>query len=67
MKYIVHRRLKDTVICGAVNIPAQTEAESQNGRIFCNGKLICLETSEIAHQYFAENESGDGMLRGKLT
>lgn len=67
MKYILHKRLKEAVICGAVNIPARTEAESESGYIICNNRIICFETSEIAHQFFAENEDGDGLLRGKLT
>lgn len=67
MKYIVHRRFKDTAICGNVNIPAMTEVDSIDGNIIFNGKVICFEGSENAHQFFARNDDGNGMLRGKLT
>ena len=34
MQYIVHRRLKDTAICGGVNIPATTICEEICGVIY---------------------------------
>ena len=67
MKYIVHKRFKSKAICGYVNLPALTECECVDGRIVCNGKIICNERSENAHQYFSQNEDGLGMVRGKLT
>ena len=67
MKYIVHRRFKTDAICGRANIPATSECESVDGIIYYQGKPICFETSENAHQFFAENEDGCGMERGKLT
>lgn len=67
MNYIVHRRFKGKAICGDVNIPAMTEAEDVDGVIMYDGKSVCFDTSENAHQYFARNDDGNGMLRGKLT
>lgn len=67
MKYIVHQRFKDIAICGHVNLPAFTECESCDGLIMYKGKPLCYEFSENAHQYFAENEDGDGIKRGNLT
>lgn len=67
MKYIVHKRFKDKAICGYVNLPALTECESSNGVIIFNGKTLCCETSKNAHQHFARNDDGNGMLRGRLT
>ena len=67
MNYIVHRRFKDKAICGDVNIPAMTEVEEVDGVILYDGKPICFVASENAHQYFARNDDGNGMLRGKLT
>lgn len=67
MKYIVHKRFNGKAICGDVNIPAMTKCSEQNGVIYCNGKPICYTTSENAHQYFANNDDGNGMKRGKLT
>ena len=48
MKYIVHKRFKSKAICGYVNLPALTECECVDGRIVCNGKIICNERSENA-------------------
>lgn len=67
MKYVVHRRFKDKAICGEVNLPAMTMCEEANGYIIYNGKMLCAATSENAHQFFARDDDGAGMLRGKLT
>lgn len=67
MKYIVHKRFKTKAFCGDVNIPATTALESMADIIFYDGKPICLETSENAHQFFARNDDGNGMQRGRLT
>ncbi len=67
MKYIAHRRFKGKAICGDVNIPALTEMEDEDGAIFCGVDLLCYDTSENAHQFFARNDDGNGVLRGKLT
>jgi len=67
MKYITHRRFKGKAICGDVNIPALTELENTDGMICYGEKMLCYETSENAHQFFARNDDGNGMLRGKLT
>lgn len=67
MEYLVHRRFKGKSISGEVNLPAGTVCEEIGGVITCDGKPICLIRSENAHQYFARNDDGNGMLRGKLT
>lgn len=67
MKYIAHRRFKSQCLCGQVNIPAMTECELKDGMILYNNQPICLIKSENSHQYFARNDDGEGMLRGKLT
>jgi len=67
VKYIAHRRFKAKAICGEVNIPALTELESTDGIIYYNGKQLCTITSENAHQFFAYNDDGNGLERGKLT
>lgn len=67
MKYVVHRRFKDKAICGEVNLPAMTMCEETNGYIFYGDKLLCIATSENAHQFFARDDDDTGMLRGKLT
>lgn len=67
MNYIAHKRFKDKAFCGSVNIPATTALESVDGVILYKGKPVCFETSENAHQFFARNDDGNGMRRGRLT
>lgn len=67
MQYIVHQRFKGKTISGDVNIPATTTCEERDGVIYYNGKPICAATSMCAHQHFAVNDDGNGLLRGMLT
>ena len=67
VKYIVHKRFKGQAKCGYVNLPALTECEGHDGYIFYGDKALCLETSENAHQHFAENDDNMGKVRGKFT
>lgn len=67
MKYIAHRRFRGKAICGELNLPAMTEVECENGVIFCGKRIICSDHSENAHQFFARNDDGHGMERGRLT
>ena len=67
MQYIIHRRFRETAICGPVNLPSLTICDEQDGFIMYNGKRLCAVRSENAHNYFARNDDGMGMLRGKLT
>lgn len=67
MKYITHKCFKQKAICGQLNLPSMTEVECENGIIFCNQGIICSACSENAHQYFARNDDGHGMERGRLT
>lgn len=67
MNYIAHKRFKGKGLSGYTNIPATTELDCQGNIIFYNDKPLCLTTSENAHQYFARNDDGKGLTRGKLT
>lgn len=67
MNYIVHRRFKGNTLCGEVNLPAMTECALLDNIIHYDNIPICYIKSENAHQYFAINEDGQGMKRGKLT
>lgn len=67
MRYIVHKRFKGKAICGEVNIPAMSVCECIGDFITYNNKTICYATSKAAHQHFAIDEDGMGMVRGKLT
>lgn len=67
MKYIVHKRFRDKAICGDVNLPAMTVCECDGAIIRHNGNDICFVRSENAYQFFAIDEDGMGMERGRLT
>lgn len=67
MKYITHQRFKKPCLRGSVNIPALTICETVENIIVYNGKPVCFTTSEDAYQYFARNDDGQGLRRGKLT
>lgn len=67
MQYIAHTRFKGKAICGDVNIPVSAKCECIGDVIYYNGKQICAAKSENAHKYFAVNDDGNGMLRGRLT
>lgn len=67
MEYINYKRFKQRAICGDVNIPAMTILQSDGKAILYNGKPLCGVTSENAYKFFAINEDGMGMKRGKLT
>ena len=67
MHYIAHRRFKGRGLGGEMNIPAMTLCECRGFMIYANGRPVCFETSENAHQYFAINLDGKGVERGKLT
>ncbi len=67
MDYIAHKRFKANGLCGAVNLPANTVCHCEGGVISHLGDEICWHKSQNAHQFFARNDDGQGMLRGKLT
>ena len=67
MRYIVHKRFKGKAICGDVNLPAMTICECDGTIIRHKGNDICVVKSENAHQFFAIDEDGMGIERGRLT
>lgn len=67
MQYIVFHRFRKPCLCGQVNIPAFTLCDTVEDLIFHNGEPVCFTTSEDAYQYFARNNDGNGLRRGKLT
>ena len=67
MQYIIHKRFKCNAICGEVNLPAMTVCECDGAVIKHDGKELCGVNSQNGHQYFARNDDGNGMLRGKIT
>lgn len=67
MQYIVHRRYKGLCMSGPVNIPYGTICEEKDGTIYHDGRPLCYDSSEDACQFFARNDDGLGLQRGKLT
>lgn len=66
MTYIVYKRINEKTMLGDTNIPAMTICEEKNNNIYIEGKILCLATSEIAHQHLARNNDGNGLRRGKI-
>lgn len=65
--YITVRRARIVGICGEVNIPYGTEIEAADGFLLFEGKPLCATDSQNAYDYFAANDDGCGLERGKLT
>lgn len=60
-------RFKGKALCGDVNIPALSDCTSDGDKILWNERPICTVTSNTAHRFFAINNDGSGIERGKLT
>ena len=67
MKYICFRRFREKALCGEVNIPYGTKLVETNIVISYYGNPICYTKSQNAYDYFARNDDGKGLERGKLT
>ena len=66
-KYIVYKRFREKAICGTVNLAATTECYEEDGMIYTmDDERLCMASSENAHQFFTQNEDGNGMERGEL-
>lgn len=66
MQYINYKRFKGKAICGYVNIPALTNFQAEDGMIYYNEKPLCTVVSSNAHNFFARNDDGCGLQRGRL-
>lgn len=67
MRYVVHRRFNKRCLCGCVNLPYGTVCELDGETIEYKDKTLVFATSEDAHQFFARDDDGRGLERGKLT
>ena len=71
--YVVIQRLKrqENPICGAVNLPFGTECKAvyhgNEKAIVCDKGILCYVSSQTAFDFFAQNDDGHGIERGKLT
>lgn len=67
MQYITTRRVRLKALCGMVNIPWGTRLEAVDGILTWNGLPVCVSTSQSAYDFFARNDDGHGLERGRLT
>lgn len=67
MDYITTKRFKRDGIGGHFNIPYGTAVKEIGGSIFHEGREVARITSAACHKYFARNDDGRGLERGKLT
>lgn len=64
--YIASRRAKFDGISGHVNIPYGTKLYADEKFIYYRQKPLCAVSSKNAHDYFSQNDDGNGLLRGDL-
>ena len=69
MEYIVHHRCREISATGEpMNLPYGSTFDTIGDFIATpEGKALCYTTSETAQKYFARNDDGRGLERGKLT
>ncbi len=66
-QYVARRRARFKGCEGQqVNIPYGTVLEAQDGFLLWEGKRLCVDTSNNAHDYFSQNTDGLGRERGAL-
>lgn len=67
MKYITIKRYKRDDARGRFNIPYGTLVEEMDGVLYHNGKDICSDRSAVMREYFARDDDGNGLWRGRLS
>lgn len=67
MDYIAIKRAKFHSLSGNVNIPYGTKIDCIDGILSIEGKPLCGGHSQNAYDFFARDDDGNGLLRGKLT
>lgn len=69
MQYITIKRYKrpDRPNREAVNIPYGKAVEERNGSLYYGDVEICRDHSAVMREYFARNDDGQGLKRGKLS
>lgn len=67
MNYITIQRAKFLGITGSVNIPYGSLIYCEKGYLFTSDAVVCSDHSQNAYDYFARNDDGNGLERGKLT
>lgn len=65
--YVARRRCREpNTIQGRVNIPYGTELEAVGRFLIYHGQTLCSVTSQLAYDYFSQNDDGRGLERGAL-
>lgn len=69
MKYITIKRYKRTDLGDrkAVNLPYGTDVEERGGVLYHGDTALCNDHSAVMREYFARNDDGRGLERGKLS
>lgn len=67
MDYITIKRARINSISGVVNLPYGTAVQCEGGFLSIEGNPLCADHSQNAYDYFARNDDGNGLERGKLT
>ena len=67
MEYITTKRARFHSLSGHVNIPCGTPVQCVNGVLSIDEKLLCADHSQNAYDYFARDDDGNGLERGRLT
>ena len=67
MNYIAIKRARFHSLSGFANIPYGTELQCDGGFLTIEGASLCGERSQNAYNFFARNDDGHGLERGKLT
>ena len=65
--YVARRRARFKGCNGQqVNIPYGSILEAQDGFLLWEGQPLCVDTSQNAHDFFSQNDDGQGQERGAL-
>lgn len=67
MEYVAARRARFQAPGGPVNIPWGTRLDLVDGFLVLDGVTVCAVNSQNAHDYFARDNDGNGLERGRLT
>lgn len=69
MQYIAIKRYKrpERGERKAVNIPYGSTLEERDGNLYCKGIEVCSDHAYVMREFFARNDDGLGLERGKLS
>lgn len=67
MDYIVIKRARIRSLSGFVNIPYGVKIDCTDSVLNLDGKPLCGDHSQNAYEFFARDDDGNGLERGKLT